>query len=118
MRLLSLKQDSLEPTVCGGMQRFVQEQKPKWFAKEKKSNYLKLFEKAFYGKQASAGKAVSWMEHEAKQRSVHIQHNMCGHGGERMVAEHPVDGFCLETNTVFQFHGCHWHGCPKCYPKQ
>ena len=22
----------------------------------------------------------------------------------------PVDGFCAETNTVFQFHGCFWHG--------
>ena len=33
-----------------------------------------------------------------------------------MVAGHAVDGFCLEANTVFQFHGCHWHGCPKCYP--
>ena len=34
-----------------------------------------------------------------------------------MVAGHAVDGFCLETNTVFQFHGCHWHGCPKCFPR-
>ena len=33
-------------------------------------------------------------------------HQMYGHGGERMVAGHAVDGFCLETNTVFQFHGC------------
>ena len=41
---------------------------------------------------------------------------MCGRGGERMVAGHAVDGFCLETNTVFQFHGCDLHGCPYCYP--
>ena len=26
-----------------------------------------------------------------------------------------VDGFISETNTVLQFHGCYWHGCPKCY---
>ena len=34
-----------------------------------------------------------------------------------MVAGHAVDGFCLKTNTVFQFHGCHWHGCPKSFPR-
>jgi G:T-mismatch repair DNA endonuclease (very short patch repair protein) len=27
----------------------------------------------------------------------------------------PVDGFCAETNTIYQFHGCFWHGCPHCY---
>ena len=48
---------------------------------------------------------------------------MCGHGGERMVSvwvlngkgKRPpvpffVDGCELESNTVDQFHGCHWHG--------
>ena len=47
---------------------------------------------------------------------------MCGHGGERMVtvwvlndkgekepASFLVDGYEPETNTVYQFHGCHWH---------
>ena len=48
---------------------------------------------------------------------------MCGHGGERIVtvwvlhdkdekepAYFLVDGYEPETNTVYQFHGCHWHG--------
>ena len=48
---------------------------------------------------------------------------MCGHGGERMVTawtlnkkggKEPVsflvDGYEPKTNTVYQFHGCHWHG--------
>ena len=26
-----------------------------------------------------------------------------------------VDGFCEETNTVYEFYGCFWRGCPKCY---
>ena len=26
-----------------------------------------------------------------------------------------VDGFCEETNTVYEFYGCFWHGCPNCY---
>ena len=53
----------------------------------------------------------------------HIHHKMCGHGGERMVtvwvlndkdekepAYFLIDGYEPETNTVYQFHGCHWHG--------
>lgn len=65
------------------------------------------FEKAFNEKGAYSRKAVSWMENEARRRGVHIHHQMCGHGGETMVAGYLVDGFCLEINTVYQFHGCH-----------
>jgi hypothetical protein len=25
-----------------------------------------------------------------------------------------VDGFCKETNTIYEFLGCWYHGCPKC----
>ena len=48
---------------------------------------------------------------------------MYGHSGERMVkvwvlddkgektpAFFSVHGYETETNTVYQFHGCHWHG--------
>jgi len=27
----------------------------------------------------------------------------------------PVDGYNHETRTVFQYHGCPFHECPKCY---
>ena len=26
-----------------------------------------------------------------------------------------VDGYCEETKTIYQFHGCYWHGCSLCY---
>ena len=55
--------------------------------------------------------------------SKHIHHKMCRHGGERIVTVWVlndkgkkktgifflVDGYEPETNTVYQFHGCHWH---------
>jgi G:T-mismatch repair DNA endonuclease (very short patch repair protein) len=25
-----------------------------------------------------------------------------------------VDGYCRETNEVFKYLGCFWHGCPSC----
>lgn len=29
-----------------------------------------------------------------------------------------VDGFDRQTNTVFEFNGCFWHGCPRCFPQR
>ena len=26
-----------------------------------------------------------------------------------------VDGYNHKTNTIYEFHGCFWHGCQKCY---
>ena len=28
-----------------------------------------------------------------------------------------VDGYHPESKTVFQYHGCFWHGCRECFPK-
>ena len=57
------------------------------------------YEKAFYGHREYAGKAVSWMGHEAQRRVVHIHHQMCGQGGEKRIAGYPLDGFCWETTV-------------------
>ena len=74
------------------------------------------FEKAFYPKHSSSPESLRWLEKEAALRKIHIHHVACGHGGERWVERAPVDGYNHETKTVFQYHGCHWHGCRKCYP--
>ena len=29
-----------------------------------------------------------------------------------------VDGYDEQTNTVYEFQGCFWHGCPTCYPNR
>ncbi|KAL9983294.1 hypothetical protein ACROYT_G005441 [Oculina patagonica] len=75
------------------------------------------FEKAFYPSHQASKESLRWLENEAKRRKIHIHHAMCGHGGERWVARVPVDGYDPVTKTVFQYHGCHWHGCRKCYPE-
>ena len=74
------------------------------------------FEKAFYPKHSSSPESLRWLEKESALRKIHIHHAACGHGGERWVERAPVDGYNHETKTVFQYHGCHWHGCRKCYP--
>ena len=37
-------------------------------------------------------------------------------GGEVRVAGYLVDGFDSSTNTVYEYNGCFFHGCPRCYP--
>jgi len=59
--------------------------------------------------------SLQWLEQESKKHKTHIHHAMCGHGGERHIERFPVDGYDQKTKTVFQYHGCLWHGCPRCY---
>ena len=62
--------------------------------------------------------AIKWLEWEARQRGIHIHHARCGHGGERKILGTRVDGYHPETKTIFQYHGCFWHGCTQCYPEE
>ena len=76
-----------------------------------------IYERAFYPEQTCSFVAIKWLEWEAKKRGIHIHHARCGHGGEREILGTKVDGYHPESKTVFQFHGCLWHGCKKCYPE-
>ena len=76
------------------------------------------YERAFYPEQTCSFVAIKWLEWEAKKRGIHIHHARCGHGGERKILGARVDGYHPESKTVFQFHGCLWHGCEKCYPEE
>ena len=47
---------------------------------------------------------------------MYIQHAL--NGGEYNIPNvGKVDGFCKATNTIYEFQGCFWHGCEKCYTK-
>jgi G:T-mismatch repair DNA endonuclease (very short patch repair protein) len=35
--------------------------------------------------------------------------------GEFQIGKYYVDGLHAETNTVYEFHGCYFHGCPRCF---
>ena len=85
---------------------------------------LNQSEKGFYGGDTNfSNTTCQWIEAQAIETGKHIHHKMCGHGGKRMVKvwilneknrKEPVtflaDGYEPETNTVYQFRGCHWHG--------
>ena len=73
------------------------------------------YEKAFYPKHQASKESLQWLEYVAKHWKICIHHAMSGHGGERWIEKRPVDGYNHENKIVFQYHGCYWHGCPKCY---
>ncbi len=47
------------------------------------------------------------------KNNIKIRHAL--NGGEKVILGKKVDGYSKETNTVYQFHGCFWHGCSKCF---
>ena len=60
--------------------------------------------------------SMNWLKWISDTQNVHIQHAM--NGGEHIIPNvGKVDGFCKATNTVYEFQGCFWHGCKKCYTK-
>ena len=54
------------------------------------------------------------VQSEAKERGIEIKHAL--NGGEQRISGHYVDGYHEESRTVFEFHGCYWHGCPTHFP--
>jgi hypothetical protein len=59
--------------------------------------------------------AIAWLESIADVDGIYIQHAM--NGGEFTLpgTKNKVDGYCSETNTVYEFNGDRWHGNPEFY---
>ena len=73
------------------------------------------YERTFYDAGQPSQLAISWLEKTGKLLGIHIHHAMCGHGGERWILGAPVDGYDPKSRKVFQYHGCWWHGCRRCF---
>ena len=54
--------------------------------------------------------AIEWVEWVAHKERIHIRHQL--NNTEKRIGDRklPVDGFNAQTQTVYQFHGCFWHG--------
>ena len=58
--------------------------------------------------------SIKWLNYMSETTKATIQHAM--NGGEYLIeGVGKVDGYASNTNTVYEFQGCFWHGCPKCY---
>ncbi|GFT35597.1 uncharacterized protein TNCV_4870831 [Trichonephila clavipes] len=58
--------------------------------------------------------SIRWLDFVAHTEGHRILHTLNG-TGEPKIAGYSVDGFCKETNTVYQYQGCFHHGCEICY---
>jgi len=58
-------------------------------------------------------KSIKWLQYISLTQNINIRH-ACN-GREQAIRAHgktyKVDGYCKETTTIYQFHGCYFHGC-------
>ncbi len=62
--------------------------------------------------------ALKWLYTEEVKRGINIDH--AGNGREKKIGKYRVDGFyedpVTKHVTIYEFNGCYWHACSKCYP--
>ena len=79
-----------------------------WYTRRREENKFRPQQAQPYGQMA-----IQWLTRESDRTGCTIRHQ--GNGREKRIGKLPVDGWCAETRTAYQFHGCVWHGCPKCH---
>ena len=79
-----------------------------WYVRRREENGFRPQQAQPYGQMA-----VQWLTWEAAKNGCTIRHQV--NGREKRIGKLPVDGWCAKTRTAYQFHGCYFHGCPKCY---
>ncbi len=59
--------------------------------------------------------AINWLNNIAHENNIHIKH--AENGGEYRIPNslYKADGYCAETNTIYEYSGCWYHGCTQCY---
>jgi len=60
-------------------------------------------------------KSIKCLDYIAKRDNIFIQH--AENLGEFRIpnTKFKADGYCKETNTIYEHHGDLYHGCPKCF---
>ena len=79
-----------------------------WYVRRREETGFRPQQAQPYGQMA-----IQWLTRESDRTGCTIRHQ--GNGHEKRIGKLPVDGWCAETRTAYQFHGCFWHGCPKCH---
>tara|TARA_R100000152_G_C6769153_1_gene194886 strand:- start:48 stop:1934 length:1887 start_codon:yes stop_codon:yes gene_type:complete len=59
---------------------------------------------------------LNWLNEIMNKEGINIQHTENGNQLKIPHTPYYADGFCKETNTIYEYHGCYFHGCPTCFP--
>jgi hypothetical protein len=62
----------------------------------------------------SSRKAMQWLAWLESDRKIEIKYHARSLYGEMKVGPYKLDGF-IDNEHAYEFHGCLFHGCPKCY---
>ena len=79
-----------------------------WYVRRRAENGFHHQQAQPYGQMA-----IQWLTRESERTGRTIRHQ--SNGREKRIGKLPVDGWCAKTRTAYQFHGCYFHGCPKCH---
>lgn len=63
--------------------------------------------------ESTSYKARIWLKHISVTKDLNILHAL--NGKEKQIDQYKLDGWCDATQTGYEFHGCVFHGCQKCY---
>lgn len=58
---------------------------------------------------------IIWLELLSELNNIYIQHAMNEEEFKIPTTNFKADGYCKETNTIYEFHGDYWHGNPKIF---
>ena len=70
-------------------------------------------ENGYHCNEKTSRKAFQWLKFMSESLKINIQH--AKNKGELKLGNYRIDGYHEESNTIYEFHGCLWHGCLKCY---
>ena len=82
-----------------------------WYTRRREENKFRPQQAQPFGQMA-----VQWLTWESAKSGCAIRHQV--NGREKRIGKRRVDGWCAETRTAYQFHGCYFHGCSNCYGPQ
>lgn len=59
--------------------------------------------------------SIDWLKHVSLEENIKIKH--FENSGEFKIpnSNYKADGYCKKTNTIYEFHGCFFHGCQDCF---
>ena len=76
-------------------------------------NTIGLIPPMGYCTESTSHKAIIWLKYISFKNKIHIQH--ARNGGEKTINGLKIDGWDEKNLTAYEFHGCIYHGCQKCY---
>jgi hypothetical protein len=62
---------------------------------------------------------IEWLKMLENELGIIVKHAENSDGEHKIKnSRYKADGYCENKNAIFEFHGCYYHGCKKCFPNR